>query len=140
MKITWEETTEMVYNVIWIQHHKKLQVFETFTNNESNERFGSPHIFTEWGFNGSDVPLMKSSRKKYSDDQEEWDHRYYLAVPFEETRRRKQMRNDWLADWAARLILVPVLVVMLPAMGLVWLIFKALAKMEKGVGNVDDRK
>lgn len=84
MKITWQETTETVYCVIWIQHNKQLEVFGTFTNLESNSRFGNPKIFTEWGFKGADVPIMKSQRTKNSDEQKDWDYKYYLAVPFKE--------------------------------------------------------
>lgn len=81
MKMTWIETTETVFSVIWIQHHRYLKVFGTFTNSESNERFGKPEVMTEWGFEGSDTPLMKSRRTKQTDDQKEWDLKYYLAAP-----------------------------------------------------------
>jgi hypothetical protein len=74
----WVETNVHVYQAISTEHQKFLKVFGSFTNTEKHPMFGRPQIMTEWGFNGSQFPLIKSVRFR-ENDEEEWQYKFYIG-------------------------------------------------------------
>jgi hypothetical protein len=55
----WKETTQAVYSAIFKQHGDELSVFGSFTSVIETPH----HILTEWGFEGSETPLIKYLEK-----------------------------------------------------------------------------
>ena len=62
MKVNWIVTTIDVYNAIYQQHTKQLSVFHTISGGGHWDP-DSDRYLTEWGFNNTDVPLIKSDRR-----------------------------------------------------------------------------
>lgn len=85
----WIETTKEAYSAISMHHRDELTVFGSFSNPEESSRFGKPEMMTEWGFKNSDFPIIKSVATKESDDQKEWDWKFYVAV-----YSREDMKDD----------------------------------------------
>lgn len=78
MKVIWTKITREIYMAIFNRYDKELCVYSSFTNPETCSRFGSPRMETEWCFKDEEVPLIKSSAKKESDEQE-WVYEYFIA-------------------------------------------------------------
>jgi len=78
----WKKISEELYTKIFGEVSKDLCVFGGFTNLVNNSRFDA-EISTEWGFNGSMFPLLKSLRKPYRQDIKtdtaDWDRYYYIS-------------------------------------------------------------
>lgn len=73
----WIKTTEEVYNAIQKAHGPLFKVFGSFTNMESNSRFGNPKVMTEWGFAHADHPLIRAVDTK-DGNESEWQYNYYI--------------------------------------------------------------
>lgn len=74
------ETTESVYAAIYNHHSHQFSVFSSYTNIQGGE------IFTEWGFNGADYPLMQHRTTWDPENPDEpRKHRYWLVSNQKET-------------------------------------------------------
>ncbi len=78
----WIRTDKHVYGAIYREHHDKLRVFGSCSAPEGDMRLGItlPYMLTEWGFEGSDAPLIKSIATKDSMEQKDYDYKYYIAL------------------------------------------------------------
>ncbi len=77
----WIETSAEVYAVIWAKHKKQLKPHSSFTDMDGNGyefSSGKPEIMTEWGFDGSETPLLKIVQTKESKEQKDWDANFFI--------------------------------------------------------------
>lgn len=77
-EVRWIETTREVYAAIYQQHIGQLQVCATISNPEDGWH-GERHMMTEWGFKGSDYPLIKHSERGTPSE-----HRFFIAAATKE--------------------------------------------------------
>ena len=68
LKVT---TSAEVYAVIWAKHGDNMKVFATYSAPDGDPYGNSDkcEMYTEWGFNNSDIPLI-SCRIQWDKDQE----------------------------------------------------------------------
>lgn len=87
LDVTWIKTDKHVYGAIYREHCESLAVFGTCTAPEGDQLLGIslPFMLTEWGFRGSDAPIIKSEARKDSMDQKEYDYEYFIASVKEDT-------------------------------------------------------
>ena len=80
--MSWKKTDKHVYGAIYREHHSDLSAFASCTCPDGDLRLGyiNPYIMTAWGFNGADIPLIKSIATKKTHDQKEYDYEYYIFV------------------------------------------------------------
>ena len=77
----WIETSPEVCAVIFARHKKDLKPHASFTDmTGTGYEFssGKPEVMTEWGFSGSETPLLKIEQKKESEAQKDWDVKYFI--------------------------------------------------------------
>ena len=81
MSIKWIPTDKHVYIAIYREHYKGLVVFGSCSAPEGNPTLGlmNPYMLTEWGFKGSDEPIIKSIGKKESILQKDYKYEYFIA-------------------------------------------------------------
>lgn len=61
LEVRWVETTHEVYRAIYDEHHEAFGVFATCTDIDGSQFGGGQrYILTEWGFKGSEIPIIKS--------------------------------------------------------------------------------
>lgn len=80
------KTDKHVYGAIYREHCEALTVFGSCTAPDGDPRLGivNPYILTEWGFKGSDDPVIRSIATKEDRHQKEYDYEYFIASYFNE--------------------------------------------------------
>lgn len=77
----WTETSAEVYAVIMAKHRKDMVVHSSFsdpTGNGNHFSTGHPEMNTEWGFRGSDKPLLRIEQHKENESTKEWTNQYFI--------------------------------------------------------------
>ena len=74
----WKITTKENYQSIYLKNKKKLIVHSSYTDIEGTLFGGKPEFMTEWGFENSDEPLLKSVQTKKDKHQVEWDVEFFI--------------------------------------------------------------
>ena len=80
MRIVWIKTDKHVFGTIYREH--KLKPFSSCTCPDGDIRLGkmNPYIYTSWGFEDSDAPLLECIQTIENHEQKEWDYKYSIAL------------------------------------------------------------
>jgi len=80
MKVKWVPTDKHVFGTIYREH--RLKPFSSCTCPDGDIKLGkpNPYIYTSWGIEGADCPLLECIQTKKSIEQKDWDYKYSIGL------------------------------------------------------------
>lgn len=78
----WVKTDKHVVGAIIREHIDDLQPYGCCTCPDGDPSLGheNPYIYTEWGFNNGNKPLLRIIQTKENREQKDYDYRYDLFI------------------------------------------------------------